>query len=45
MNCEESRHGTHLEALKAAAKTELPVTDRARRLLRAGARYTARGHW
>jgi hypothetical protein len=35
---EEDRHGTHVEALKAAAKTDLPVTDGARRILRAMAR-------
>jgi hypothetical protein len=35
---EEGRHGTHAAALKAAAKSELPVTDGARRLLRSMAR-------
>jgi hypothetical protein len=35
---EESRHGTHIEALKAAARTELPITDGARRICRAMAR-------
>jgi hypothetical protein len=35
---EESRHGTHEAALKAGPKTELPVTDGARRILRAMAR-------
>jgi len=35
---EEDRHRTHVEALKAAAKRELPITDGARRLCRAMAR-------
>ena len=35
---EESRYGTHADALKAAAKTELPITDEARRICRAMAR-------
>jgi hypothetical protein len=35
---EELRRGSHVEALKAAAKTELPISDRARRLCRAMAR-------
>jgi hypothetical protein len=36
---EELRHqGSHVEALKAAAKTELPISDEARRLNRARAR-------
>jgi hypothetical protein len=35
---EENRHGSHVEALKAAARTELPITDGARRILRAMAR-------
>lgn len=32
---EEDRHGTHEAALKAAPKTGLPITDGARRVLRA----------
>ena len=36
MNC--SAGGNHVEALKAAAKTELPISDEARRLCRAMAR-------
>jgi hypothetical protein len=32
---EEFRHGTHEAALKAAAKTELPVSDGAKRILKA----------
>ena len=32
---EEYRHGSHMGALKAAAKTEMPITDGARRILRA----------
>jgi hypothetical protein len=32
---EESRHGTHAAALRAAAKTELPVSDGAKRILKA----------
>lgn len=32
---EEDRHSTHEAALKAAPKTELPITDGARRILRA----------
>ncbi len=32
---EESRPGTHRDALKAAAKTKLPVTEGARRILKA----------
>jgi hypothetical protein len=32
---EEDRHGTHAEAVKAAAKTELPISDGAKRILRA----------
>ena len=35
---EEYRHGTHEAALKAAPRTELPITDGARRILRAMAR-------
>ena len=35
---EEGRHGSHLAALKAAAKTELTISDAARRILRAMAR-------
>jgi hypothetical protein len=35
---ELSRQGSHSEALKAAAKTELPISDEARRLNRARAR-------
>ena len=35
---EESRHGTHEAALKAAAKTKLPISDEARRICRAMAR-------
>jgi hypothetical protein len=36
---EELRHqGSHVDALKAAAKTELPISDEARRLNRARAR-------
>ena len=35
---EESKTADHVAALKAAAKTELPVTDGARRILRAMAR-------
>jgi hypothetical protein len=36
---EELRHqGSHADALKAAAKTELPISDEARRLNRARAR-------
>lgn len=35
---EEDRHGTHAEALKAAARTELTVSGRARWILRAMAR-------
>jgi hypothetical protein len=35
---EENRHGTHAQAVKAAATTELPVTQGARRILRAMAR-------
>ena len=31
----EHEYGTHEEALKAAPKTELPITDGARRMLRA----------
>jgi hypothetical protein len=34
----EDQHGTHEAALKFAAKTELPVTDGAKRILRAMAR-------
>ena len=34
----EHQRGSHAEALKAAAKTELPVTVGARRILRAMAR-------
>jgi hypothetical protein len=36
--CEVLRRGSHVEALKAAAKTELPISDEARRLCRAMAR-------
>ena len=32
---EELRHGSHVEALQAAATTELPISDEARRLCRA----------
>ena len=32
---EEGRHGTHEAALKAAPRTELPISDGARRLCRA----------
>jgi hypothetical protein len=32
---EEYRHGTHAAALRAAPKTDLPITDGARRILRA----------
>jgi hypothetical protein len=35
---EESRCGDHVKALKAAATTELPITDGARRICRAMAR-------
>ena len=35
---EEGRHGTHEAALKAAPRTELPIGDAVRRLLRAMAR-------
>jgi hypothetical protein len=35
---EECRHGTHVEALKAAVRTELPITDGARRICRAMSR-------
>ena len=35
---EENRHGTHVEALKAAARTELPITDWTKKILRAMAR-------
>jgi hypothetical protein len=35
---EEARHGTHEEALKAAAGTSLAIRDSARRILRAMAR-------
>jgi hypothetical protein len=35
---EELRHGSHVQALKAAAKTKLPIRDEARRLNRAMAR-------
>ena len=35
---EENRHGTHAEALAAAARTELAITDGARRICRAMAR-------
>ncbi len=35
---EENRYGTHAEALKAAAKTELPISEGARRICRAMAR-------
>jgi hypothetical protein len=35
---EELRHGSHVEALRAAAKTELPISDEARRLNKAMAR-------
>jgi hypothetical protein len=40
---EESRHGTHEAAVKAGPKTELPVTDGARRILRA-MKDIKRGH-
>ena len=39
--------GSHADALKAAAKTELPISDEARRLNRAGAplgRCSCRAH-
>jgi hypothetical protein len=32
---EEERHGTHEEAVKAAPNMDLPVTDGARRILKA----------
>src|SRR4051812_41484923 len=35
---EEARRGTHEEALKAAPRTDLPITDGARRINRAMAR-------
>lgn len=35
---EELRRGSHVEALKAAARTDLPISDEARRLCRAMAR-------
>jgi hypothetical protein len=35
---EEDRHGTHRAALRAAPRTALPITDGARRILRAMAR-------
>jgi hypothetical protein len=35
---EEGRHGTHPAALKAAPKTDLPISDEARRICRAMAR-------
>ncbi len=35
---EELRHGTHADALEAAARTELPISDGARRITRAMAR-------
>lgn len=35
---EELRHGSHAAALKAAPKTDLPISDEARRLCRAMAR-------
>lgn len=35
---EEARTGTHVGALKAAAKTKLPISEEARRILRAMAR-------
>ena len=35
---EESRHGTHARALRAAAGTDMPITGGARRILRAMAR-------
>ena len=35
---EESRYGSHVAALKAAARTKLPITDGARRICRAMAR-------
>ena len=35
---EELRHGSHAQALKVAPKTELPISDEARRLCRAMAR-------
>jgi hypothetical protein len=35
---EELHHGSHAEALEAAARTELPISDEARRLCRAMAR-------
>jgi hypothetical protein len=37
--CEESRHGgSHEDAIRAAAKTDLPISNEARRLNRARAR-------
>ena len=36
--CEELRHGSHADALKAAPTTRLPISDEARRLCRATAR-------
>jgi hypothetical protein len=35
---EEGRHGTHEAALKAAPKTDLPISDEARRILKAMSR-------
>lgn len=40
---EESRTADHIAALKASSKTELAVTDGARRILRAMARGAGRG--
>jgi hypothetical protein len=37
---EELRTGSHEEALKAAAKTELPISEAARRVCKAMARWT-----
>jgi hypothetical protein len=35
---EENRHGSHVKALSAAATTQLPISDEARRICRAMAR-------
>jgi len=40
---EESKTADHIAALKAAPKTELPITDGARRILRAMARGAGQG--
>jgi hypothetical protein len=39
---EETRHGSHAGALEAAARTDLPISDQARRICRAMARSSAR---